>query len=81
MNEEKYIDFSKLSYGALYRYKKLLLPNTSRDNIPREELIKLVEDHFHNDLHVAKETIKTEFFALPKEANYDDINKRKAYRP
>lgn len=63
-----------------YPNKKLLLPINNNENIPREELIKLVEDHFYNELNVSKETIKTEFFALPKDANYDDANKRKAYR-
>ena len=63
-----------------YFYEKLLLPDTSRENIPREELIKLIEDHFFNRFKVSAEDVRTGIFSMPKESNYDDASKRKPFR-
>ena len=55
----------------------MLLPDNRIENIPREELQQLIEDHFYDSLKVDKEQVKKEFFSISNETRHDEISKRK----
>lgn len=67
MNKNKDpINLEHMTYGSLYRYKKLFLKDLGHENIPRKELEQHVMKHF-KEMKVDKEKFMTEFFALIKD--------------
>ena len=64
------INFNRLSIGALRKYQYAFKINMSKDEKPlltRIELIKAIENHFNNVLHVTEGGVISKFLKLKKE--------------
>ena len=64
------VDFDKLTIGTLRKYQysfKICMGPNDTPLLTREELIKAIENHFHNVLDVNETAIIGKFLKLKKE--------------
>ena len=57
----------------------MFLKDAGTENIEREDLQKMVEEHFEK-MEIDKDQFVTEFFALPKDSYLDDLKRKNKNR-